>query len=80
VGLSVEDGRHINRPFGPARECWERIEEEDGRAAGRARSFIQLESGGWPVHAPFSMRRPLNSGRARPAYLDNNTVCLSTAV
>jgi hypothetical protein len=24
------------------KQCWERIEEEDGRA----------ESGGWPVHAP----------------------------
>ena len=38
----------------------ERIEEEDGRAAGRARSFIQLESGGWSVHAPCPKQGPLN--------------------
>lgn len=51
------------RPRKPSEGVLEkRIEEEEGRAAGRARSFIQLESGGWPVHAPCSMRRPLNSG------------------
>jgi len=43
----------------------ERIEEEDSRAAGRARSFIQLESGGWPVHTRCLKRRPLNSGGGR---------------
>jgi hypothetical protein len=29
--------RRMNRPYDRARECWKRIEEEDGRAAGRAR-------------------------------------------
>jgi hypothetical protein len=42
--------------------CWERIEEGDGQAAGERATFIDVESGGWPVHAPCPMRRPLNSG------------------
>jgi hypothetical protein len=55
--------RHVMRPREPSEEgMLERIEKEDGRAAGRARSFIQLESGGWPVHAPCPMRGPPNPG------------------
>jgi hypothetical protein len=27
-----------------------------------ARTFIDVESGGWPVHAPCPKQRPLNSG------------------
>jgi hypothetical protein len=33
------------------------LKEEDGELGP-----LSLESGGWPVHAPSLMRRPLNSG------------------
>jgi hypothetical protein len=32
------------------RRCWKKIEEGEG-------------SGGWPVHAPWLMRRPLTLGK-----------------
>ena len=30
------------------------------------RDFIDVESGGWPVHAPYPMRRALNPGGQTP--------------
>lgn len=56
--------RHVMRLREPSegRMLGKRNEEGNGRAAGRARSFIQLESGGWPVHAPCPMGRAPNPG------------------
>ena len=61
-------GRDKGRVTGPKRPCdrakgmLERNEEGAGRAAGWARSFIQFESGGRPVHAPCPTQRSLNPG------------------
>ena len=54
----------MTRPYDRARGCWEWIEEEDGRAAGSARTFIDVESGGWPVHAPCPKQRVAKPGGA----------------
>jgi hypothetical protein len=49
----------------PSEGYWERIkEEEEGRAAGSARTFIDVESGGGPVHAPCPMQRVAKPGGA----------------
>jgi hypothetical protein len=45
----------------PSEGGWEKIKREDGRGAG-SESFIDVESGGWPVHAPYPMWWALNPG------------------
>jgi hypothetical protein len=44
------------RLYDRARGCWERIEEEEGRAAVGA-TFGDVEGGGGPVHAPCPEQR-----------------------
>lgn len=51
----------MTRPSDRAREVLgERIEEEEGRRAGRVGS-LELESSGWPVHALSPIRGPLRA-------------------
>jgi len=47
------------------RGCWEGSEEEGRSSRGGRASFIDVESGGGPVHAPCLMRRaPFPGGQA----------------
>jgi hypothetical protein len=46
------------------------IEEKAGRAAGAGATFIERESGGWPVHAPSPKQRAPNPGGANTNALD----------
>jgi len=53
-----------------ATERWkgrEKIKEENGRGLRGARHFIDVESGGWPMHTPCLMRRAPNPGGQTPA-------------
>lgn len=57
-------GRQRMRPYDRARECWEKIEEEEGRGAGWP-TFIDVESGAGPCMHLARSRGLLNPGGNR---------------
>jgi hypothetical protein len=48
------------------RERWGRMEEEESSKMGQRAVFIDVESGGGPVHAPCPIRRAPNPGGPTP--------------
>jgi hypothetical protein len=60
--VSVERGRRrMTRSNGRARGVGKGLKKRMVEQWG-ARTFIDVESGGWPVHAPFPKQRSLNPG------------------
>jgi hypothetical protein len=53
----------MTRSNGLARGVWEGLKKKMVEQRG-ARTFIDVESGGWPVHAPFPMQRVAKPGGA----------------
>jgi hypothetical protein len=53
--------RHMMRPSDRAEIVGKELKRKKGQERGE-RGLIQLESGGWSVHAPSPKRRQLHSG------------------
>jgi len=51
----------MTRPYDRARGVRKGLKKKKVEQRG-ARTFIDVESGGWPVHAPCQMQRSLNPG------------------